>query len=151
MILDLILALGLTILFSEDPSLNCNSPYLLEGCYSDTAKRIVLNLYGQDVPHTFSHEMGHSIFYKDTIIRKIIKGYAPLRNYCTSSVTLENYPDFYVGECLIGYTTEENRLDERIANYYAQYKLHNTQFSIENPSLYILFRDKENNIINSNK
>ena len=39
-----------------------------------------------------------------------------------------------------------NDIKEKVADYYAEYKT-NKMFSLTNPSLYIWFRDKENELI----
>ena len=146
MILNLILVLGISIIFTETPRIDCNADFSVNGCYCPYTKQIILDLQGEDVTHTLYHEIGHAIFLKDEQAKTIVKHYPPLRNYCNYYNPLKkNYPGIY--SCVKGYDTEEQLIDERVANYYTWYKINNSEFSITHPSLYIFFRDKENEIL----
>ena len=145
MILEIIMTLGISVIFTETPAVDCGNE-LSNGCYETGTNTIYLKYENDNLDRTFYHELGHAIFVEDDYSRTIIKDYPPLVNYCTEK-KIENYPSFTkYGNCEPHYDTEENRLNERVANYFVEYIYNPNKFSVYNPVLYIYFRDKLNNI-----
>lgn len=142
MLLNLIISLGISIIFTETPAIDCNGE-LNEGCYHLEDNTIYLSYKSKDIDRLFYHELGHALFMKDEHSRTLIKDYKPIRNYCTEK-PLENYPN--MTNCLSGYKTEEEILNEMVANYFVEYIYNPKNFSVHYPILYIYFRDTLNKI-----
>lgn len=130
MILEIIATLGLTILFTETPKIDCgyaNYDGQIYGCYYQQQKIIYL---GYTHPEYFLyHELGHAIFMNDNYSRIIIKDYEPMIEYDKKF-----------------YNTTDKLLDERVADYFTQFKLNPKIFSVEYPCLFIYFRDTLNKL-----
>jgi len=126
MFIQIIIALGLSVIFTENPNYICNVPaeYSVNGCYWQNDKAIYLTLGRSGLDRTFYHELGHAMFLNKDLSRVIIKGYKPLKHYTTH------------------YDTEYKLLNERVADYFVEYALNNKEFSVKYPSLYIYFRDE---------
>jgi len=105
MLLELIATLGLTVIFSENPKIECMSDNEINGCYIPWNKTIVISYNSWNPNHTLHHEIGHALF---------------------------------------------PGCSEELADQYAEYKINNKQFSVTNPSLYIYFRDREQEIYETN-
>ncbi len=125
MILELIAAIGVSILFTENPQMTCGNAYSF-GCYLPQKNEIHLSYYSKDINHSLYHELGHSIFYNDDYSRIIIKGYKPLQEYPSD------------------YDTERKILDETVADYFAEFMLNNKEFSVKYPCLWLYFDEKIN-------
>lgn len=136
MLLEIIATLGLTILFTETPKIDCG--YYSNGCYYIEEKIIYLSYGSDNINRTLWHEIGHSIFWNDKEAQTIIKYYPPLT---------QTYRKIYT--CyILNYQKNSNIiLEEKIADYYSLYKLKNNEFSIKYPCLFIYFRDTENRLL----
>lgn len=131
MILELIATLGLTILFTETPRIDCHHNDV-NGCVHIEKKIIYLNYRSSDLDRTLWHEIGHSIFWKNEKTKNIIKHYPALMSEESQVWYILNYS--HIPDIL---------LEERIANYFAEYKVNNGEFSVKHPCLYIYFKDTE--------
>jgi len=126
MLLEIIAALGITIIFSENAHLDCMSDNKrLQGCYIPYTNTIVLDYDAWNINRTMYHEIGHAIYKKGDEVA--IKGYNP-------PLLRTGYP-------------LEKQGEEHWCDFYAAYKL-NPSFSVEYPSLFIYFRDKELKLTN---
>jgi len=85
--------------------------------------RIYLDYSSSDINQTLWHEVGHMLFDNDEKVQTITKDYKPL--YFSRS-----------------------DIDEKTADYYAEYRLNNKSFSVKYPILYIYFRDFETGLQN---
>jgi len=128
MILNLIIALGISILFTETPVIHCDYANAF-GCYYPNKKIVYLVYQSEDLNYALYHELGHIIFDKDKNIKKIIFHYKPLKNY-----------EFY---SINGFDV----INEKVADYFAEYNLYNKEFSVKYPVLYIYFRNRVNKIL----
>lgn len=131
---------------TTDSQEECNSKCPVNGCYNTRSNTIILDLANKNIMKTFYHELGHALFLNDKILENWIKGFPPLKKYCTGNeIILKFFPNLFT-DCIRGYNTEKKRIQERVANYYTEYKT-DKFFSLEFPSLFIYFRDKEQEII----
>lgn len=121
MILELIAVLGIKVIFTETPKIDCGYKNT-NGCYYNNT--IYLSYQSQDLNHTLYHELGHALFNQDKLAQKIIKDYPPLKNY--SYYAINGYDPY----------------KEMVADYFAEYSLNNKEFSVNYPCLYIYFKDK---------
>jgi len=105
---ELILTLGLKIILSEQPHIDCNyaDNSNVVGCYKGYSKEVVVGYNSRDIDHTLYHEIGHALFSGNEEIRRKIGYY--------------KFPRTYPEEV---YNTIEKQIDESVADYYAMYRL----------------------------
>ena len=135
MILELIATLGLTILFTETPKIDCGYANY-DGCFFKNEKIIYLVHGISNMDRVLWHEIGHQIFWSNEETINIIKHYPPLISEETQNQYISRYPN-----------VPNIIYEERIANYFAEYKLNPKIFSVKYPCLYIYFRDTLNKLI----
>lgn len=124
MFTQLALVLGLKIMLSQSVAVECQGVSNL-GCY-DTERHVMYVREG-DYMTEFAkwHEMGHAIFTRNEWARY------------ESKIVIKDFEPYYeTGESL----------DERAANYYAEYKT-NKYFGNNYPCLYIYFMQVENMLL----
>jgi len=129
MLLELIIALHLKILFTENSKVDCLMGIEANGCYLKD-NRIYLSYKSDNINRTLYHEIGHALFLRNNFSRTIIKDYADILKHKKNEDTTEN-----------------DILNERVADYFADYMLNNKEFSVKYPCLYIYFRDTLNKFI----
>lgn len=117
-ILKIISILGISVIFTEKPDLDCKAKDV-NGCYweSKGKKVVYISYQADDINQTFYHEIGHALFLRDTKLNKQIK----------------DYPTLY-------YWRSEPR--EKVADYFALYETDQESFKINYPELAAYFSDK---------
>lgn len=130
MIHSLIFALGLQVIFSDNPLMSCGNARF-SACYIDPLKRIVLIMDGKgDINESMYHETFHNPYFQDDKeIREMIAKY-PAPRYYPSEV----------------YDTADKQLGEKIADFGAMY-LKYPDFPDKFPEVKELFDRKVKSII----
>lgn len=123
MLIELLVALGIKVLFTEHANIDCQAE-MANGCYGTLNGQYVIYLdyHSQDIDHTLYHELGHILFDQDEVVQKMIGDYETLYYW-------------------------RDTPSEKVADYFAEYALKNSEFSLKYPCLYIYFRDKVDVII----
>ena len=118
----LILSLGLTVIFSEDPKIECRRDFQVGGClYQNT---IVLGYSFSDVDFALYHEIGHKMFLRDQEVKDLISKYPAPRVYTDKA-----------------YPTDNNKLNEKVADYFGMY-IKYTDFPEKFPDIKAMFDSK---------
>ncbi len=125
MILELIAALGVQIIFTNNLNIHCSSWH--SSCYNTITNTIYIDYFNTS-DYILYHELGHSLFFGDEEAIQMIAGYKQVR------------------EGFI-YTSQLVANNEKIADYFALYMKDGRQFSLDHPSLYIYFSNKINKLI----
>jgi len=76
----LIIALHLTLIFSENPAKDCNF-YEAEIAGCRFKNTIVVSYFAEDVDRTFKEEFCHAVIDQEPVILKSVDGYPDLRAY----------------------------------------------------------------------
>jgi hypothetical protein len=117
----IIFALGLQIIFSENPMATCNIPFVIGGC--QRGNDIVIG-YEYNPDEVMYHEIGHKLFLYDDDVKNLLANY-PNPRY---------YPDY-------AYPTEDFKLNERVADYFEMYMRY-SDFPDKFPEVNELFNSK---------
>jgi len=118
-----ILITGLTVIFSETPNLDCGySQKTVGGCYREKQKEIIINY--QNPNETLYHELGHAKFLHNEEINAIIKKYPQPNSYDRKI-----------------YDTEDKILDEKVADYFVEYRFNPESLKIFYPEIYKSFEN----------
>ena len=121
---NLIITLGLTVIFSETPNLSGGyEQKTINGCYRDKKKEIVIGYKNPN--ETLYHEVGHAKFLHDEEIKAIIKE-APQPNPYDRKI----------------YDSEEKILNEKVADYFVLYIMDPTALRWLYPEIYKAFENK---------
>lgn len=129
MILELILALGLTVSTTTQPEVDCQSHYV-EGCYYHSTKEIYINDKAKEPKETLIHEVGHGLLVGDDIAKTIAR-----------SKGMYSKP-IYTTYILRGDDPEE----EIMADLFVEYVMDRRKLSVERPCLVIYLDYKINNL-----
>lgn len=98
-----IILVGLTIIFSETPSIDCGyQQATIDGCYRESTKEIIIGYKNPN--EVLYHELAHAKFLHNEEIKAIIKKYPHLRVYDKKI-----------------YDTEDKVLNESVADYFVEY------------------------------
>ena len=122
MLLNIIATLGLLIIWSENPKIECNLDFEVTGCYYQTEKQIVIGYENSE--QVLYHELGHALFLNDEEVKEVINKY-PAPRY---------YPDY-------AYPTYNDKLNERVADYFEMYMRY-SDFADKFPEVNELFNNK---------
>jgi hypothetical protein len=117
-----ILILGLNVIFSENPKIDCGYIQEIGGCYKNGV--IIIGYKNPD--ETLYHELGHALFFHNNEVKNVIKKYPQ--------------PNPYNREI---YGTEEEILNENVADYLVLYRYNPNSLKEFYPEIYNLF---ENNL-----
>ena len=126
MILELLILLQLKVIFFEGKTF-CHERLpeaRVAGCYDSVDRTIYLSYASPNINHTFWHEMAHAIFRNDTTVEEIVE---PMRGF-------KQYWRVY---------PKESIASEKVADYYASYRLNLEWFEIKYPELYEHFKNTE--------
>ena len=116
----ILLTLGIQVIFSENPQIECNTEYKVMGCYKGS--EIVIGYKNPN--QVLYHELGHALFLKDQEVKDVISKY-PAPRY---------YPDY-------AYPTANQKLDEKVADYFEMYMRY-SDFPDKFPEVNELFNNK---------
>jgi len=130
LIFKLITTLGIVVLFSENPALDCGTKYA-DACTNENKIVLILNGKG-DMNENLYHEMGHNMFHYDQYVKAFIAPYPAPRYY---------FPEIY--------DTPEKQLNEKVADYFAMSRKY-SDFPDKFPEINALF-DKKIDMILSHK
>jgi len=122
LLLNIIAMLWVTIMWSENPMVECNTDFFIWGCASPTEKTITLSYNEPD--RVLYHELGHILFLDDLEVREVVNKYPAPRKY----------PDY-------AYPTDLQKLQERIADYFEMYMRY-SDFPDKFPEVNDLFNKK---------
>lgn len=120
---NLILTLGLTVIFSETPNIDCG--YIqksIGGCYRETIKEIIIGYKNPD--EVLYHELGHAKFLHNNEVKRIINKYPATR--------------FYDREI---YNTEDKLIDEKVADYFVEYRYNPNGLKVNYPEIFKTFKN----------
>jgi len=119
----IIAILGLTFIWSENPMIECNKQYKVNGCYRERTNEIVIGYKNPD--YVLYHELAHALFLEDKEVKDLVK---ELPNLQTHSWEI--------------YDTEAKQLNEKVADYFIEYRYFPESLKVNYPSIYYLFKNK---------
>lgn len=132
-IYSLIISLGLQVIFSETPAIDCGYPNtIVEGCYKSREKVIVISY--KDPNKNLYHELGHALFLNNQEVKDLVK----------TMPSFKKYPKEI-------YNTEEAVVNEKVADYFVMFITEKNFFWLypELNELFIKYTSDKNEKISS--
>jgi hypothetical protein len=122
LLINIITMLGLTIIWSENPMVECNMDFFVWGCARPSQNQIIVGYAEPD--KVIYHELGHMLFSQDNEVKELISKY-PSPRY---------YPSY-------AYPTEWHQINERTADYFEMYMRY-SDFPDKFPEVNEMFDEK---------
>jgi hypothetical protein len=132
----IIITLGLQIILSEQPAIDCgyiDTPvyhYKIDGCQN--GNKIILAYSAKDINETMYHEIGHRLFLYDSEVKEMISKYPSPKKYNR-----------------LLYKTDNDITNEKVADYFLMYMKY-PDFGKKFPEVKELFDKKINAIMTVN-